>query len=148
MKRKSGKNYVLSFLVVAFATASLASCKKEDKQDNRPTSEKIAGKWEYVSSYMHVKEGEVDHRDTSMAAVGDYVEFQPGGIVKTHIAGDGELEEMTMAYFFPNDQTVSMVGESDTTTFSIKTLTSNSLVLYSKKEEDNFLDEMTVNLKK
>ena len=132
-------------LVIVFTS----SCKKEDNA-NQPNSVKVLGRWSVESSIFHEIYGGVEDYDTTKGIAGDYVEFQSGGILKTRITEDGQTTEATAGYFMPNDQAVSLVMEGDTSAFTIKTLTGNSLVLYSKYENagSEYFSENTVNLKK
>lgn len=143
------KKALFAFSAVFILVIVFASCKKEDNA-NQPQSVKILGKWNVVSSILHEKYMGADYYDTTKGMAGDYLEFQPGGIVKTRITEDGEPTENTAGYFMPNDQTVSVVSQGDTSAFTIKTLTGNSLVLYSRYENTggDFFSETTIDLKK
>lgn len=140
--------YSLS-LVIIIALVFTTSCKKEDK-GTQPQSVKILGKWQVSNSFFVENYKGVVTYDTLTAGVGDYLDFQPGGVLKTRLTENGETSESTSVYYMPTDQTISLVVDGDTTHCDIKTLTSNSLILYSTFKDPTFQYsyENTIHLKR
>jgi|GEM_PF-1756946 len=111
-------------IIALIAVFSLAGCKK-DKE--KTTAEKIQAKWSLVSQSLIVTPtatGSNTISSTMPGKAGEYIEFLSNG--KVNIQQNGEALETT-TYTIDSDAQITIDGEA----FQIKTLTDNSLVLYS-----------------
>lgn len=137
----------------ALSILSLAACKKEDTTDNQqqqPTvAERIQAKWSIESLQYHEEmDGEVT--DTTAAALStDYFDIRPDS--KIYVSFYSQKD--TLNYALQNDSTLTIkdLFVDGDGTFKIRTLTDNSLKLYTKETDSsdaaNFF-EGTFNLKK
>lgn len=140
------------FALSALSLLTLAACTKEDTKDEQqqPTvAERIQTKWNLESLQYHEEfEGEVT--DTTAAALpADYFDIRSDN--KIYVSFNSEKD--TLNYTLQNDSTLiikDLFTEGDGS-FKIRTLTDNSLKLYTKETDPsnaaNFF-EGTFNLKK
>ncbi len=112
-----------------------SSCKKEKET----TQSKIQHKWTINSYKENDKVGGQDDVSTTPGEPGDYIEFNAGNTATLN--SEGTLE--TSSYSITAEDKL-LLGLQ---TFDIRTLNSNTLVLYTKETEDadNYY-ELTINL--
>ncbi len=112
-------------LVVILASASVfASCKKTGTL-NKTTSQKVLGKWSYVSNITVEYNAGVATPYSYPVSAADYIDFRNDGKVYDYSQGTYD----TTTYSIVNDSLLKV----DNYTLQIKTLTAKTFVIYSKE---------------
>ncbi len=134
------KIIALMSLTIVFAFY-LSACKKKDKQP-QTTIEKIQGKWNLENETDNVHTGGQDNITNSPGGISDVVDFRTDGKVYSDVFGTKD----TSGYILSGDTKIVLDG---TEIFDIKTLTSNSFIIYNKEifSSDEY-DEVTISLKR
>lgn len=128
-----------NLFTIAILSLSLffLSCKK----DKESTTEKLQHTWTIQSTVENTHDSSGDDIVTTPGTSGDFITFNSDGTVTSHLDGTDDSGQ----YVVLNDNEVTIEGE----TFTIKTLTSNTLVLYVKlSSSDTDYDEITINAKR
>ena len=120
------KKNITSIVVVALITFYLSACKKND-QLPQTTLQKIQNKWTLVNIVDNYRYFGSDHITTSLFASTDYWDFRTDGKI---YMSTGSLN----IYSLPSDTTKILISGW---TYDIKTLTSNSFIIYLKEEGIN-----------
>jgi hypothetical protein len=145
----SFKNFTLkkqkikkTLFVVLAGICVFASCKKSD---GKSTSDKMIGKWQFVSDIEHASYNGVDYRDSTLGVTGNTMEFRNDGKayldLGTYNRDSGSYKVIDDSHFVLDDGT----GPD---TLMIQTLTGNSFIMYNKTLESFGYTEYTVTLKK
>ncbi len=130
MKLKLFFSLFLSLFILSFS-----ACNKKDKET---TATRLQHKWTVLSIVEHDHINGEDETDTTPGEAGDYIEFQSNGQATFYL--DGETQNV--AYSLQSDNKILFGGA----TFDIKSLTDNSLILYSKEQDGADYYEITINL--
>lgn len=104
------------------------------------TAEKVQGTWQLQSDIYHEFVNGENNSDTT-SGISSTIEFRKDGKVYANIQG----EKDTSAYSLSGDTQIIMDQDQ---TYEIKTLTSNSFILYSKETQGADYYEETISLKK
>ena len=120
----------------------LPACKKSESS-SLTTAQKVQNKWQLVTDTENDHYSSLDHITTSYGNPTDYMDFRTDGKMYAQIGGYKD----TLAYFLTGDTKITFSNSGGT--FDIKTLTSNSFVLYGKEmgSGTNFIEE-TITLKR
>lgn len=131
-------------VVLLFTVAGLPwmSCKKESSTQTKNNSEKILGKWNWVSEVTNNYYNGTSHITTYHFPAGDYMEFKTGGKVTEYQSGS------TMVYDY------GFIGESNiwlgsgNNIYQLILLTGSDLQLYKKEVNGTDYYESTLNFKR
>ena len=131
------KKIILTLAAIASVAFLLIACKKNDTKTS--TAQKIQGTWQVKSEIYNEHSNGADHIDTTFGTANTTIEFRNDGKVYSDFFGQKDT-----AFYL-------LVGETQITidsvnTFDIKTLTSNSLILYSKELDGVDYYEETLSL--
>ena len=128
-------------MLIALITLHLAACKKKDKQP-QTTMEKIQGKWFLQNETDNEHSSGQDNITTTAGGPNDIIDFRSDGKVYSDVFGTKD----TSTYTLSGDTKIVLAG---TEIFDIKTLSSNSFILYNKQifAADDY-DEVTITLKR
>ncbi|WP_113661305.1 lipocalin family protein [Pedobacter nanyangensis] len=114
------KNSLILMLTLASIIA-LTACKK-DKFADKPTQEKILGRWKFVSLTTEITMPPAPvQTNTEHGSEGDYFDFRTDGKLYWHIGG----QEESYSYSIANENMLIIDGES----YTIKELTEQKLVI-------------------
>ena len=113
-----------TMIVLLAGTALFTACKKTDTTTTT-TTQKVLGKWAIVSNVSTEKFQGNEHTTTTPGTAADFADFRTDGKIYSHSEGSFD----TSSYKIVSDLLISIDGD----TAQIKTLTSNSMVLYSKQ---------------
>ncbi len=138
------KKFITSITIVALAIIYLPACKKSsDAQPQQTTLQKIQAKWQLQSLVENDHFSGTDHIITITGNANDYIDFRTDGKVYSSISGNMDVA----TYSLTGSDTKILIDGTDT--FDIKTLTSNSFILYIKQlSGGSDFDETTINMKK
>ncbi len=125
-------------LLVILLVFIFAACKK--KQVTLTTAEKVQGTWQLQNDIYHQHVGGVDYSDTTLGN-GATIEFRSDNKAYSDFQGQKD----TAVYTLTGDTQITLNG---TDIYDIKTLTSSSFVLYSKKTQGADYYEETISLVK
>jgi len=113
-------------MIVLFAgTALFTACKKTDTATTTTTAQKVLGKWAIVSNVSTEKFQGNANTTTTPGTAADFADFRTDGKIYSHSEGSFD----TANYKIVSDLLISIDGD----TAQIQTLTTNSMVLYSKQ---------------
>ena len=132
------KKILSALSIIALLYIAFAACKKDKPQT---TNDKIIGVWNldnYAFNYHH--DG-VDHPENETFGPTDVYEFRKDGTILQTIAN--ESDSSTYSVIGGNKLSIA-----DDLTYDIKTLTSNSLVLYYKIANRDEFVEITISFKR
>lgn len=132
------KKIIRSFLIITLIAFLFSACKKKDVQ--LTTAEKVQGTWQVQTDINHEVLNGVDQSDTTLG-VNTTIEFRNDG--KVYSNNNGEKD--TTTYTLSGDTHIIIDIDQ---TYEIKTLTSNSFVLYNKEIQGAGYTEETISLKK
>lgn len=134
------KKIISALAFVSLTMLFLPACKKSDKQQT--TLEKIQYKWQLESDEINDHYSGMDDFTTITGDPGDIIDFRKDGNVYVNVGGFTD----TSAYTLSGDTKITIAG---TQIYDIKTLTSNSFILYNKETDgpSDFTEE-TITLKK
>ncbi len=122
----------------------IVSCKK-DAEKEKTTAEKIQAKWQIDNIVSNGHFSGEDHKTTYTGTASDYFDIRTDGKISSSFSGN----TTTLEYTILGDSKIILDG-SDTLT--IKNLTENTIVLYSKEDigvpNPGDYTEGTLNLKK
>jgi hypothetical protein len=111
-------------LFIAIASIVLFSaCKKADTAE-RTNSEKLIGKWNLVTTLSNSYYSGAPHLNTRAGESNEFIEFKANNKITISFMGFVETQD----YVLQDNSKIIVAGETN----EIKTLTDNSLVLYSK----------------
>ncbi len=130
------KKIINSFLVIVLLSFLFAACKKKDVK--LTTAEKVQGTWQLQTVVYHQFVSGVDSSYTD-TGVNSTIEFRNDG--KAYSDDQGQKD--TTTYTLSGDTQIILAG---IITYDIKTLTSNSFVLYTKQVQGADYYEETVSL--
>lgn len=120
------KKIITSIAIVTLVTFYLTACKKSsDTQQPQTTLQKIQNKWLLVNVVDNDHYSGSDHITTTPGTSNDYFDFRADGKIYYSI---GSYKD-TVTYSLPSDTKILIDG---TETYDIKTLTSNSFIIYLK----------------
>ncbi len=138
------KKNIIAITIVAMAIIYLPACKKSSDIQPEPqtTFQKIQAKWQLVTHYENDHFAGVDHIKNTTGTATDYLDFRTDGKIYASFFGYRD----TVTYSLINDTQLLIDG---TNKYDIKTLTSNSFIIYGKDVSSNgdFLEE-TFTMKK
>ena len=136
------KKFITSIAAATILICSMPGCKKssDTQQPPQTTLQKIQAKWFLATDVYNDHYSGTDHIVTQLGA-NDYVEFKTDGNVFSSVSGS------------TNTTTYSLISDTklkvDTDIYDIKTLTSNSFILYIKTlYSGSDYDEETITFKK
>ena len=113
-------------MILLLAGAALfTACKKTDTITSKTTAQKVLGKWALVTSVSTENWQGTSNTSTTTGTAADFSDFRSDGKIYSHIEGSFD----TTSYKIVSDLLISIDGD----TAQIQTLTSNSMVLYSKQ---------------
>lgn len=127
-----------SFILLAFV---FSACKKNKEETAQTVAQKLQYNWTIDNYIYNYHDADGDERDTIPGVPGDFMNFKADGTLTTHFEG----EEGNGIYLVISNTQVSINGQ----TFTIKSLTSTQLVIYSKGIDPDFpgeYEEETLNL--
>jgi major membrane immunogen (membrane-anchored lipoprotein) len=122
---------------IAVSAFLLTACKKNDTKAS--TAQKIQGTWQVKSEIYNEHINGADHIDTTLGTSNTTIEFRNDGKVYSNFFGQKD----TAAYTLVGDTQITI---DSVNTYDIKTLTSNSLVLYTKELDGTDYYEETLSL--
>ena len=133
------KKLLLFTTAIILLSFSFSSCKKKDKEET--ATEKIQHNWSLVSIVTNSHDGSGDDITNIPVSQDDYINFTSNGTVTSFVGGIND----TSSYSIISDSQIIIDSEP----FTIKTLTSSQLVLYSKDEiSATEYDETTISLER
>lgn len=139
------KQLFIACLSVSLLT--LASCKKEDKEETeKTTAEKIQARWGVDSTAVHFRIDGEDGSGTAPGESSDYFDFRSDGKLYMNLEAI-EISD-TLDYALQSDTKILIEGLGS---YEIQNLTDNNLKLYTKiTDPDSAEDfyELTFYLKK
>jgi hypothetical protein len=137
------KKIITSIVVAILITFCLPACKKSsDTQQPQTTQQKIQNKWLLENIVDNFHRSGTDQSSTTIGASTDYFDFRADGKIYYSIS----TYKDTVTYSLPSDTKILIDG---TETYDIKTLTSNSFIIYQKKLLNcTDYDEETITWKK
>lgn len=129
------KKIIIPMAVATLIVFCITACKKTDNQQPQTTLQKIQAKWQLQTYYSNDHFSGVDHIQNVTGTASDYLDFRPDGKVYSSLLGSRD----TVTYSLVNDTQLLIDGS---TKYDIKTLTSNSFVIYEKDiSGSDFLEE-------
>ena len=132
------KKLIYSLLIISILSLLFTACKK--KEVELTTAEKVHGTWQLQTDIYHEMVGGVEFSDTTKGS-GESVEFRGNGYAYSNYQGQTD----SSAYTITGDTQITLEG---TGTFTIKSLTGNSFVLYMKESSGADFYEETISLAK
>jgi hypothetical protein len=133
------KKTIAHLTLFLFIGIGLASCKKNDTP--LTTQQKVLGRWSLLNIITNDHYAGADHSFTSAGSTSDYFDFRSDG--KLYFSFAGTID--TVAYSLSGDTKILIDG---TELYDIKTLTSDSFVIYKKEYFGADYEEETINWKK
>jgi hypothetical protein len=133
------KKIINSIAIALLLLCFLPACKKDDNP--LTTLQKIQGEWLLQSLVTNDHYSGADHISTQSGASSDKFDFRSDGNLYFTFAGTTDK----VSYILSGDTKIIIDG---TDTFDIKTLTSNSFVIYKKEFFGADYEEVTINLKR
>lgn len=133
---------VLTSLLVTAIMLPWVSCKKESTTQTKTNSEKILGKWNWISEVTNNYYSGASHITTYNFPAGDYLEFKTGGKVTQYQSGS----TMVYDYGFIDESNIWMLTSSNI--YHLNTLTGSDLQLNKKELTGPDYYESTLNLKR
>ena len=131
------KKTLLFTIAILSLSLAFTSCKK----DKESTTEKLQHNWTVQSTIENTHDASGDDIITTPGVSGDFINFNTNGTVTSHFEGSDDSAN----YSVLNDNEISIEGY----TYTIKTLTNNTLVLYIKLPNSaTEYDEFTINAKR
>jgi len=132
------KNIFHSLLIITLFSFLFSACKKKDVQ--LTTAEKVQGTWQLQTDIYHEFINGIDQSDTTIGA-NMTIEFRNDGKVYSNNQGQKD----TTTYTLSGDTQIIIDQDQ---IYQIKTLTSNSFILYYKETQGADFSEETITLKK
>ncbi len=138
------KKIITSLAVVTLIVLCNTACKKtETQQPQQSTLQRIQAKWQLQSWVENDHISGTDHITTITGNANDYIDFRTDGKVYSSISGNMDVA----TYSLTGSDTKILIDGTDT--YDIKTLTSNSFILYIKQlSGGSDFDETTISMKK
>jgi major membrane immunogen (membrane-anchored lipoprotein) len=122
---------------IAVSAFLFTACKKNDTKTS--TAQKIQGTWQIKSEIYNEHTNGTDNIDTTLGTANTTIEFRNDGKVYSDFFGQKD----TASYTVVGDTQITI---DSVNTYDIKTLTSNSLILYSKELDGADYYEETLSL--
>lgn len=138
---KSFKTMLTALLITASMLPSI-SCKKESTTKAATSSEKILGKWNWISEVANDYYGGTSHITTYNFPSGDYMEFKSNGKATEYQSGSTSVYD----YGFIDESNIWLVYMGNV--YHVNTLTGTDLQLYKKEVTGPDYYESTLNLKR
>lgn len=136
------KKIITSVAVATLLIFCLSACKKSsDTQTPQTTLQKIQAKWQLENYYENDHYSGADHIKNTVGTSGDYLDFRSDGKVYTSLFGYKD----TVTYSLITDTQLLIDGVSK---YDIKTLTTNSFVIYGKDVSGSDFLEEKITMKK
>lgn len=126
------KKLIIALTVVMLIIFIVQGCKKSDDTTAvvpLTTLQKLQAKWQIQSILENDHYSGADHVRNSTGGPGDYLDFRTDGKLYLSVFGFKD----TIPYTLSGDTKIILSAGSATTNLDIKTLTSNSLILYNKE---------------
>lgn len=133
------KKILTTVAILALFSFTFTACKKEKAQT---TAEKIVGKWQMSNLIYNAHVNGADNIvSTNSFTANDTYEFKSDGSV--YVNYQGQADSSTYTITSDNKLTIT-----DDTTYDIKKLDANSLVLYVKSINGSDYEEATITFKR
>ncbi len=137
------KKIIRLLTILTLVTLYLSACKKSHDDTQQTTLQKLQAKWQLQSWVENDHFSGTDHIITTTGNAADYIDFRNDGKVYSSISGNIDVTTYSLT---SNDTKILIDG---TDTYDIKTLTSNSFILYNKELSGaSDFNETTINMKK
>jgi hypothetical protein len=133
---------ILTVFLIAVVMLLWISCKKASSTQEKTNTEKILGKWNWISEVVNNYYGGASHITTYPFPTGDYMEFKTGGKVTEYQSGS----TMVYDYGFIDESNIWLLNSSNI--YHLNTLTGTDLQLYKKEVTGPDYYESTLNWKK
>lgn len=121
------KKIIITTAIAILVIFSMSACKKSDSQT---TLQKIQAKWQLDNYYENDHFSGVDHFKTITGTSADYYDFRTDGKVYFSFGGYSDIS----TYSLISDTKLLIDG---TDNYDIKTLTTNSFIIYGKDAAAN-----------
>lgn len=135
------KKIITSIAVATLIVLCITACKKTDTQQPQTTLQKIQAKWQLQTYYSNDHFSGTDHIQNITGTANDYLDFRTDGKVYSSLLGSRD----TVTYSLVSDAQLLIDGS---TRYDIKTLTSNSFVMYEKDISGSGFLEETITMTK
>lgn len=132
------KKILSTFSIIALFSIAFTACKKDKPQT---ANDKIIGVWNLDTYAYNYHYDGVDHPENETFGPTDVYEFRKDGTILATI--ENESDSSTYSIIGNNKLSIT-----DDLTYDIKTLTSNSLVLYYKIASADEFVEITISFKR